>query len=253
MRLPVVIFKVPLDSDKDITASCFSHDTCCFRCKSVSHLPKAWPHYYGWLNPSVIKARVALFEIMLIFLPSCRLGPPVQQRFQYRIALESVIGHIWMPLLERLTFGRQNIPVIEYSVKMGCWKFHSQLIPLEKRSRTNQVFQHSQFKGGREGRGLTFSTSASRRINWSRGPQVHDATAAFSCQGRKHLLLFGICLSCLVHLWEKKETWATEPGWKANGNATLIKSKWQMYFCGLTKPFGVLAFAMYDKKAEKVL
>lgn len=123
MRLPVVIFKVPLDSDKDITASCFSHDTCCFRCKSVSHLPKAWPHYYGWLNPSVIKARVALFEIMLIFLPSCRQGPPVQQRFQYRIAIESVIGYIWMPLLERLTFGRQNIPVIEDSVKMGTKNF----------------------------------------------------------------------------------------------------------------------------------
>lgn len=62
MRLAVVTFKVPFDSDKDITASCFSHDTCCFMCKSVSLLPKAWPHYYGWLNPSVIKARVALFR-----------------------------------------------------------------------------------------------------------------------------------------------------------------------------------------------
>ncbi len=62
MRLAVVTFKVPFDSDKDITASCFSHDTRCFRCKSVSHLPKAWPHYYGWLSPSVIKARVALFR-----------------------------------------------------------------------------------------------------------------------------------------------------------------------------------------------
>ncbi len=62
MRLAVVTFKVPFDSDKDITASCFSHDTRCFRCKSVSHLPKAWPHYYGWLSPSVIKARVTLFR-----------------------------------------------------------------------------------------------------------------------------------------------------------------------------------------------
>lgn len=152
MRLPVVIFKVPLDSDKDITASCFSHDTCCFRCKSVSHLPKAWPHYYGWLNPSVIKARVALFEIMLIFLPSCRQGPPVQQRFQYRIAIESVIGYIWMPLLECLTFGRQNIPMIEYFDKTGRWKFHSQLIPLEDEAEQIRLFRiHSSKLEWKEG------------------------------------------------------------------------------------------------------
>lgn len=245
MRLPVVIFKVPLDSDKDITASCFSHDTCCFRCKSVSHLPKAWPHYYGWLNPSVIKARVALFEIMLIFLPSCRQGPPCaaaipvqnSNRERNRVHLNA---SAWT-----LDFRKTKYPRDWGFRQNGALKISFTIDSFGKQSRTNQVFQNPQFKGGREGGGLTFSTSASRRFNWSRGPQVHDATAAFSCQGRKRLLLFGICLSCLVHLWEKKETRATEPGWKANGNATLIKSKWQMYFCGLTKPFAVLAFAMY--------
>lgn len=220
MRLPVVIFKVPIESDKDITASCFSHDTCCFRCKSVFHLLKAWPHYYGWLNPSVIKARVPLFRNYANFPALLQTGSPCAAAIPVQNSIREwnrahANASAWTLEFWKYLVSCLNIPVLEYSVKTGHWG------------------------------GLRFSTSASRRFNWSRGPQVHNVTAAFSCQRRKRLLLFGICLSCLVHLWEKKETWATEPGWKANGNATLIKSKWQMYFCALTKPFGVLAFAMY--------
>lgn len=103
-------FQVPFDSDKDTTASCFSHDTSCFRCKSVSHLPKVWPHYYGWLNPSVIKGRVALFRNYANFPALADRVSLCSSDSSTAVELGSIIGHIWMPLLERLTFGRQKYP-----------------------------------------------------------------------------------------------------------------------------------------------